>query len=274
MILFPNAKINLGLRVVEKRKDGYHNIETIFLPIGLNDVLEFVESADQRVSLHISGVQMEGSPADNLVVRAWEIMHEQCGVPAVDIHLHKIIPVGAGLGGGSSDAAFMLKGLNDFFECGYTVGQLENMAALLGSDCAFFIRNKPAIGTGRGEILDPVEPELTGYELVLINPGLQISTRDAYHGITPQRSERSLRELLLFPLNLWQDYIVNEFEDMIFRKFKQIREIKSGLLNAGAIYASMSGSGSSVFGIFREGTVPQNIADYFPGLYSWTGALM
>jgi 4-diphosphocytidyl-2-C-methyl-D-erythritol kinase len=273
MIVFPNAKINLGLRIVEKRGDGYHNIETVFLPIGLNDVLEFVESAGNKISIHISGVQLEGRPEENLVVKAWELMREQCGIPIVDIHLHKIIPVGAGLGGGSSDAAFMLKGLNDFFECGCTIGQLEEMALNLGSDCAFFIRNKPAIGTGRGEILDPVEPELSGYELVLINPGLHISTRDAYGGITPQKSDRPLRELLLFPLTQWQEYLVNEFEDSVFQKFKKIGEIKLELIEAGAVYASMSGSGSSVFGIFREGSIPENIKDRFSGFYTWTGGL-
>lgn len=273
MIVFPNAKINLGLRVVEKRGDGYHNIETVFLPIGLNDVLEFVESGDRKISIQVSGIQLEGRPEENLVVKAWEIMHEHCGIPVVDIHLHKIIPVGAGLGGGSSDAAFMLKGLNDFFECGCTIEQLENMASTLGSDCAFFIRNKPAIGTGRGEILDPVEPELSGYEMVLINPGLHISTRDAYNGIIPHKSERPLRELLLFPTNQWQEYLVNEFEDTVFKKHNKISEIKSDLIDAGAVYASMSGSGSSVFGIFSEGSIPEDLADRFTGYYTWTGGL-
>ena len=168
----------------------------------------------------------------------------------------------------------MLKGLNAFFECGCTTEQLEEMASDLGSDCAFFIRNKPAIGTGRGEILDPVEPELTGYELILINPGLHISTRDAYGGITPQKSDRPLRELLLFPLTQWQEYLVNEFEDSVFQKFNKIGEIKSELLVAGAVYASMSGSGSSVFGIFKEGSIPKNIGDRFSGFYTWTGGLV
>jgi 4-diphosphocytidyl-2-C-methyl-D-erythritol kinase len=273
MILFPNAKINLGLRVVEKRVDGYHNIETVFLPIGLNDVLEFVESTTVGVHIEVSGISLEGQPEENLVVKAWKIMHDQHGIPPVDIHLHKIIPIGAGLGGGSSDAAFMLKGLNEYYQCGCTTEQLEDIASSLGSDCAFFIRNKPAIGTGRGEILDPVELEMCGYELVLVSPGLHIATREAYAGVTPKKAGRPLRELLLFPVNQWQEYLVNEFEETVCRKYEKINEIKLELQQAGAEYASMSGSGSSVFGIFREGSIPADIADNFPGYYIWTGGL-
>jgi 4-diphosphocytidyl-2-C-methyl-D-erythritol kinase len=160
MILFPNAKINIGLRVIERRTDGYHSIETLFLPIGLCDILEFVETSALKSSLKITGLAIGGNPEDNLILKAWEIMHQNYSVPSIEAHLHKIIPIGAGLGGGSADAAFMLRGLNEYFSCGCSFEELESYAAELGSDCAFFIRNSPAIGTGRGEILEPIQVSL------------------------------------------------------------------------------------------------------------------
>jgi 4-diphosphocytidyl-2-C-methyl-D-erythritol kinase len=273
MILFPNAKINVGLWVVEKRNDGYHNIETLFLPIGLSDVLEFVESDRDEPLIAISGMELEGDSSDNLVMRAWKLMHDLYGIAVVDIHLHKIIPSGAGLGGGSSDAAFMLKGLNDHFGIGCSSDELESLAAILGSDCAFFIKDIPAIGKGRGEMLQPVELDLEGYELVLVNPGIQVSTRDAYTGVIPAKSERNLRELLLFPVAEWQDQLSNDFEKWVFVKYPEIKQVKEKLRAAGAEYAAMSGSGSSVFGIFRKNhsVFPKEL---FPGYYSWCGELI
>lgn len=274
MILFPNAKINVGLWVVEKREDGYHNIETLFLPIGLSDVLEFVESPAGESKISISGIALEGDDSDNLVMQAWNLMKEHYDIPAVDIHLHKIIPMGAGLGGGSSDAAFMLRGMNEFFDLGCSTEELENMASTLGSDCAFFIKDKPAIGKGRGEQLETVEVDLQGYELILVNPGIQVSTRDAYQGVIPERTQKNLRELLLFPVSEWQEQLGNDFEKSVFEKHPSIKEVKNRLKEVGATYTAMSGSGSSVFGIFKKNGHSISPEELFPEYYSWSGDLI
>jgi 4-diphosphocytidyl-2-C-methyl-D-erythritol kinase len=258
MLLFPNAKINLGLRVIEKRRDGYHSIETLFIPVGLFDCLEFVEISGSSPLIDISGAGMEVDLKDNLVYKAWQIFHRAFHIPAVHIHLHKVIPAGAGLGGGSSDAAFMLKGLNKYFACNCTQTELETYATEIGSDCAFFIRNKPAIGYGRGEILMNVHLPLDGYEILLVNPGIHISTREAYEDILCTRPDKELKELIQLPLSSWQDNIVNDFEVRIFRLYPLISEIKQTIINCGALYAAMSGSGSTVYGIFGEGEVKQN----------------
>lgn len=274
MILFPNAKINVGLWVVNKRDDGFHDIETLFLPIGLNDVLEFVEKKGSSPALTVSGDMPECPVAENLVYRAWQMMHEQYKIPAVEIHLHKIIPTGAGLGGGSSDAAFMLKGLSEHFELGCQPGELEEFAAQLGSDCAFFIQNKPAIGKGRGEILEPVQPDLEDYEILLVNPGVHISTTDAYQGVQPATASAVLRELLLFPVNEWQVRIRNDFEPHIFRLYPEIEAIRDRLTDMGAVYAAMSGSGSTVFGIFRKNGRSLDLRSDFPEYFTWSGDIL
>jgi 4-diphosphocytidyl-2-C-methyl-D-erythritol kinase len=253
MVLFPNAKINLGLRIVERRKDGFHNIETLFLPFGLTDILEFIEIDGNDPAIEISGIKVEGNAGDNLVIGAWRIMHSRFSIPAVRVHLHKIIPIGAGLGGGSADAAFMLKGLNDYFSCGCSEIDLENFASELGSDCAFFIRNKPSIGTGRGETLEAIQIPLSGYEIVLINPGIHIGTREAYSGVKPAKPVNLLKDLLNQPITLWQKSISNDFEKSVFERYPLISGLKQMLIDQGAIYASMSGSGSSVYGIFKTG---------------------
>jgi 4-diphosphocytidyl-2-C-methyl-D-erythritol kinase len=268
MVVFPNAKINLGLRVIERRKDGFHTIETIFLPIGLCDILEFVECHDHKSTLEVTGIAVPGKTEDNLILKAWQIMHQKHSIPFIEAHLHKIIPIGAGLGGGSSDAAFMLKGLNEFFSCGCSSGVLEAYAAELGSDCAFFIRNQPAIGTGRGEILEPIQIALSEYEILLINPGIHVGTREAYAGITPGKPESMLKELINMPVSRWQEIINNDFEKSVFATFPKIAELKKKILDQGAVYASMSGSGSSVYGIFRKGKLdnlsidPEDIFQY------------
>ncbi len=260
--MFPNAKINLGLRVIERRTDGYHSIETLFLPVELCDILEFVVTPDAKFSLEITGIAVGGNPEENLIYKAWEIMHRDYSVPCVHAHLHKVIPIGAGLGGGSADAAFMLKGLNEYFSCGCSPGTLESYAAELGSDCAFFIRNLPAIGTGRGEILEPIELSVTGYEIVLVNPGVHVGTREAYADIVPQEPENSLRELISLPMIHWQNTIHNDFERSVFTTYPVIAGLKQKMINLGAIYASMSGSGSTVYGIFREGDLDKLPADF------------
>ncbi len=274
MILFPNAKVNVGLRVVEKRNDGYHNIETLFLPIGLNDVLEFVENRKKNPEIKVSGIESALDTRDNLVIRAWQVLRDHYKIPGVSIHLHKIIPVGAGLGGGSSDAAFMLKGLSEYFELGCSMEELEQLASTLGSDCAFFIRNKPAIGRGRGEILEQVEPDIGEYEILLVNPGIHVSTVEAYQGVVPAIPSQNLREMLLFPVTEWQQKLSNDFEESVFKKYPQIEVIKEKLSDAGATYTAMSGSGSSVFGIFRKNGHSVNLKELFPGCFTWSGDLV
>lgn len=271
MVLFPNAKINLGLNVTAKRTDGFHNIETIFLPVALCDVLEFVESTEGNTKLTVSGANLDGLSDDNLVVRAWKLMHDNYKIPPVDIHLHKLIPTGAGLGGGSADAAFMLKGLNEFFQCGATVKDLEKLAAVLGSDCAFFIRNTPAYAEGRGEILEPVNIELSNYRILLINPAIHVSTREAYEGVTPQIPAISLKQMMGMDKREWQKNIKNDFELSVFLKHPEIASIKEELMAFGAIYAAMSGSGSTVFGIFNRNTDIQPIILQFSKYFYWNG---
>ena len=262
MILFPNAKINLGLRVLEKRPDGFHSIETVFLPINLTDVLEFVETGNELPSISISGTEVDGNPNENLVMKAWQMMHEKYHIPFVDIHLHKNIPMGAGLGGGSADAAFMLKGLNEYFSCACREEELINMAGRIGSDCAFFIRNTPMLGSGRGEILEPLGIDLHNYEILLIKPDLHISTRDAYSEVTPTNYGFSLKDLVRSPITDWQRTLVNDFEASVFTKFPEIKTIKDILLKKGALYATMSGSGSSVYGIFNKDSVKELDQDF------------
>ncbi len=250
MITFPNAKINLGLYITAKRNDGYHNIITAMIPCGLTDILEFVEA--EQDSLNCSGLDSGASGSDNLVMQALYLLRSDFDIPMLRIHLHKVIPTGAGLGGGSSDAAYMLNMLNTSFDLGIENSKLKEYAARLGSDCAFFIDNRPVLATGRGEKLDPLEPFNTDLYLVLVNPGFPVSTREAYAGIIPALPESDLRETLSMPVTAWKGKLENQFEKTVFKKFPQIGRIKKELYEAGAVYAAMSGSGSTVFGIFTE----------------------
>lgn len=268
MICFPNAKINIGLNVVEKRKDGFHNLETIFLPIGLKDALEFIES--DTLQFKNTGLAIDGDPLNNLCIKAWKLIQQDYAIPPIHIHLHKVIPFGAGLGGGSADAAFMLVLLKDFFKLKISQEKLIEYALQLGSDCPIFIINKPCYGTGRGEILEPIDVSINGKHLVLINPGIHVPTRDAFTSITPQHSQFDLRESIQKPILDWKNYIANDFEKSIFPKYPAIAKIKETLYEQGALYASMSGSGSSVFGIFDEKRDLQNI---FPDYFCWNGGL-
>ena len=268
MITFPNAKINLGLNIIEKRPDGYHNLETIFYPINLQDALEVTrrENDDNEYSLHMSGTPLDGEPEDNLVVKAYKLLKKD--YPAmlpVDIHMYKHIPAGAGLGGGSSDAAFMIKLLNDKFSLGLATEQMEDYAARLGADCAFFIQNKPVFATGIGNVFEPVELSLKGYHIVLIKPDIFVSTRDAFAEIKPVRPAVSLKEIVKQPIETWKDSMKNDFEDSVFKKFPEIAAIKDELYDLGAVYAAMSGSGSAVFGIFK--TPIENVDDKFCGCF-------
>ena len=254
MITYPNAKINLGLNIVEKRPDGYHNLETVFYPINLQDALEVnLLEGEEEFSLKVSGVPIEGEPENNLVVKAYRLRKKDYPeMPAIDIHMYKHIPTGAGLGGGSADAAFMIKLLNDKFKLNLSIEKMEEYAAILGADCAFFIQNKPVFATGIGNIFEPIQLSLKGYYLVLVKPDIFVSTKDAFAHIIPTQPTQSLKEIIRMPVETWRATMKNDFEDSVFQKFPEIAAIKDKLYDLGAVYASMSGSGSSVYGIFRE----------------------
>ena len=254
MITYPNAKINLGLNIVEKRPDGYHNLETVFYPINLQDALEVnLMEGEEEFSLKVSGVPIEGEPENNLVVKAYRLLKKDYpDMPAIDIHMYKHIPTGAGLGGGSADAAFMIKLLNEKFKLNLSNEKMEEYAAILGADCAFFIQNKPVFASGIGNIFEPIQLSLKGYYLVLVKPDIFVSTKDAFAHITPMQPTQSLKEIIRMPVETWRATMKNDFEESVFQKFPEIAAIKDKLYDLGAIYASMSGSGSSVFGIFRE----------------------
>lgn len=253
MILYPNAKINLGLNIVEKRPDGYHNLETIFYPIPLSDSLEVVPAkAGAALSLYQYGMPIGENIEQNLVVKAFRLMEKHYKIPPVEIHLRKNIPFGAGLGGGSADAAFMLKMLNELNQLNLSDEMLEALATQLGADCPFFIQNKPQFATGIGNEFTPIELSLKGTWLLLVKPNIHISTPMAYSRITPHQPARSLFELLIDPIESWKESMVNDFETSLSELFPEIAAIKSSLYNLGATYASMSGSGSSLFGLFRS----------------------
>ena len=272
MLCFPNAKINLGLNVVYRRSDGYHELETIFYPVEIKDALEIVptkeELADnQRYRLFQSGLAIQGNEDDNLVIKALKLISRDHILPAIDIHLLKKTPFGAGLGGGSANAAAMLKMMNKMFELDYSNEQLINLAAKLGADCPFFIKNTPVFATGIGEKMEDIELNLSNYHFVLIKPDISINTGLAYSMITPKRPEVSLKEIVKMPPEQWKGLMINDFETPIFKKHPQINDIKQQLYELGAVYASMSGSGSSVYGFFNK--MPQ-IDNLFTDHFVWS----
>lgn len=260
MISFPNAKINIGLHVTEKRPDGFHNLETVFYPVGWCDVLEFVEA--QEICFTASGIPISGNPEDNLVMKAYRLLLNDFELPPLKIHLHKQIPFGAGLGGGSSDGAFMLKMLNKTYNLELSDEKLLAYAARLGSDCPFFILNKPVFATGRGEVMSIINLNLNGRYILLVKPPVEVSTVKAFQFVTPQKSSVSIPELLSFPVQDWKNKVVNQFESSVFQQYPEIADIRNKLYEMGADYASMSGSGSSVFGIFEQ--PPGNPEELFP----------
>lgn len=267
MITFPNAKINLGLNIVEKRTDGYHNIETVFYPINLQDALEVnrLENADGPYRLRVKGNPLDGRPEDNLVVKAYLLLRDKYHLPSVDIHLFKHIPTGAGLGGGSADGAYMIKILNEKFKLGLSLKEMEQYAVQLGADCAFFIQNQPAFATGIGNIFEPVKISLSDYCLVLVKPDISVPTAVAYTHITPHHPEKSIKEIICQPVETWKDELLNDFEQPVFAQYPEIAAIKDKMYDLGAVYASMSGSGSAVFGIFRQRI--DNIDAIFDGYF-------
>ncbi len=275
MIVFPNAKINLGLKVVDKRPDGFHNIETVFFPIGLCDILEIIEARDGIFSFQSSGLQIPGDPNDNLCVRAYNLVVKEAQIPPVRIHLHKIIPMGAGLGGGSSDGAFTIKLLNSLFSLELSEEKLTGYATRLGSDCAFFIRNQTALGQGRGDQLSPVDIDLSDYKIVVVVPDVHVDTQEAYEWLDCHVNEQNrsvqfnpLSANVSFPMNLWKDELVNDFELPVLSRHPEIRTIKELLYRKGAVYASMTGSGAAVYGLFKD-----NLTDSsgFENYFYWIG---
>ena len=254
MICFPNAKINLGLYVTEKRDDGYHNIETLFLPVPLQDVLEIkpLDFYDAEYELQLAGTPVEGKPDDNLVVRVFLSLKHEFDLPPQTIHLYKRIPTGAGLGGGSSDAAFMMKLLNEQFKLGLSTKDMADRLSDFGADCSFFIRNKSALARGIGDQLSIYPIDLSNYHILIVKPPLSVSTREAYAGIEPSQPKYDLRTALSQPVEAWRECISNDFERHVFRLYPQIAAIKETLYDMHAIYASMSGSGSAVYGLFHH----------------------
>jgi len=254
MVTFPNCKINLGLNIVNKRNDGYHDIETLFLPVQLRDALEVIEK--EKFEFSMSGFPIEGETEKNLCIKAYDLLTKDFPqLPAVQMHLHKAIPMGAGLGGGSADGAFTLKLLNKKFELNISERQLINYSLQLGSDCPFFILNKPCFATGRGEILEQTGPDLSKFKILIVHPAFPISTAWAFANIKPLKPVKSIKQIMQQPITTWKDDLINEFENPVFSKYPDIKKIKDKLYNEGAIYASMSGSGSAVYGIFKKDTI-------------------
>ena len=266
MIQFPNCKINIGLNIVGRRSDGFHNIETVFYPVPIHDALEIMIAPDGIFHFQSSGLAIPGEPGNNLCTRAFQLLQADFGLPAVKMHLHKVIPMGSGLGGGSSDGAFALKMLNDLFTLNLDKEKLLDYAPLLGSDCAFFMENKPVFAVEKGERFEFLPIELSGFFLALVIPGVHVATAEAYGMIAPAVPDRCLKELVQLPMNEWKGRVVNDFEKPIFRKYPVIGAIKQKLYDSGALFASMSGSGSAVYGIFKD--LPAlNIL--FPDCFVW-----
>ena len=268
MLTFPNAKINLGLRIVEKRSDGFHNLQSCFYPVGWSDALELIPST--AFGFSSSGLAIPGGTDTNLCVRAYNLLNADFDLPPVQLHLHKVVPIGAGLGGGSADAAFALKLLNDRFNLGLDGLSLENYARKLGSDCAFFVRNRPMYCIEKGDVFEDIAVDLRGYYLLLVYPNLAISTAEAYAAIRPRRPETALRDDLRAPIDAWSTTVRNDFEDSLFPKYPVLSKIKQRLYESGAVYASMSGSGSTVYGIFNA---PIALPNQFQDYSVWQGKL-
>jgi 4-diphosphocytidyl-2-C-methyl-D-erythritol kinase len=261
MVLFPNAKINLGLNILRKRADGYHELETVFYPIGLKDGLEFIENNKGVLRFSSSGIPLSIPDEDNIVLKAYRLLAADFTLPTLDIHLHKVIPSGAGLGGGSSDAAFFLKALNDYFHLGLSLEALKGYAVALGADCSFFLENRPVLATGIGEMLSPIDCSLKGYHLIVVKPPVEVNTKSAYAEIKPAIPNYSLVDAVRNNPESWSGLVVNDFEQTVFARYPEIKKVKQQLIELGAVYAAMSGSGSSVYGIFK--TKPKLTGDEF-----------
>jgi len=264
MVLFPNCKINLGLNIISKRSDGYHDLESVFYPILIREAVEIIENENFEFSN--SGWVIEGDKQNNLCLKAYQLLKKDFPhLPTVQMHLHKAIPMGAGLGGGSADGAFTLKLLNEKFDLSLSETQLIDYASQLGSDCPFFILNKPCFAKGRGDLLEQISLDLTSYKFMIIHPGIHISTAWAFSQLSERLQQpdnsKSIKEIIQRPLSIWKDELKNDFEEPVFAHFPEIKKIKDELYNAGAVYSSMTGSGSAVYGIFKK---EDHIAVSFP----------
>lgn len=257
MVSFPNCKINLGLNIIRKRADGYHDLETVFYPIALRDALEAIHSTSEGIQFSSTGLTIDGNADSNLCVKAYRLLQKEYpSIAPLQMHLHKAIPMGAGLGGGSADGAFALQLINEVCHLGLTHEQLLSYALQLGSDCPFFLYNKPCFATGRGETMQPVSVDLSAWYFVLVNPGIQISTRQAFAQIQPKIPGKPIHEIIQQPIATWQQELVNDFEASVLPQHPTIRDIKETLYASGAVYASMTGTGSTVYGIFPKERKP------------------
>lgn len=277
MLTFPNAKINIGLNITEKRSDGFHNIESVFYPVEWCDALEIIpnqEADTKNAVFQSSGLAIPGNESSNLCLKAWNLLQDRIGVPPI-IHLHKVIPMGAGLGGGSADGAFTLKMLNEVYELKLNNDELKDFARKLGSDCAFFIENRPVFCFNKGDEFEDFTLDLKGKFVVLVNPDIHISTAEAYSGVSPQKPQIALKTALSQPISTWKEVVKNDFEEKLLLKYPTIAAVKEKLYQAGAIYASMTGSGSTVYGIFDNESECQTIdlKSSFPSFAMWQGTL-
>ena len=279
MLTFPCAKINLGLNITSKREDGYHNLETIFYPVPLTDALEVKLMhddfpSDEPCDLKITGNAVDCDEKNNLVIKAYTLLAQDFKLPRVHTHLVKRIPMQAGLGGGSADGAFMIRLLDERFRLNMGFAEMERYASRLGSDCAFFITTEPSFGTGRGEVLEPVniaEHNLKGYYIAIVKPAIAVSTREAFKQIICRQPEHCCRDIVRQPVETWKTFLTNDFEEPAFKQHPELADIKQRLYDLGAVYAQMSGSGSAFFGLFR--TDPQQLKNAFPAYYTFTTKL-
>ncbi len=273
MLTFPNAKINIGLNIIEKRIDGFHNIESVFYPVEWCDVLEIIPSPEKEIKFQSSGLEIPGNESSNLCLKAWHLLQTRISIPRSVppiIYLHKVIPMGAGLGGGSADGAFTLKMLNEIYDLKLSNDELKDYARQLGSDCAFFIENRPVFCYDKGDQFEDFSLDLKGKYVVLVNPDIHISTAEAYSGVSPKKPKISLKEALKQPISTWKEIVKNDFEEKLLVKYPTITDIKASLYQSGAVYASMTGSGSTVYGIFDKEV---DLKNAFPNLAIWQGVL-
>ena len=261
MVAFPNGKINLGLNILAKREDGFHDLATVFYPISLKDSLEVIENKNAYAPVHFTntGIIAEADEENNSCIKAYRLLKKYFPhLPAINIHLHKAIPMGAGLGGGSADASFLLNLLNEYFRLNISFEKLSEYSLLLGSDCPFFLVNKACIAKGRGEIIEQMSLDLSNYKLLLINPGIHVNTGWAFAQLHGKFTNTAVEKNIALPVTQWKDILFNDFEPPVFKKYPAIKKIKDDLYQQGAIYASMSGSGSTVYGIFEKNIIVKN----------------
>ena len=267
MLYYSNAKINLGLNIIEKYSDGFHKLETVFYPINIQDALEFIPS--KKTEMTSSGITIDCDADDNLIIKAFRLLQKDFDIPSLSFHIHKNIPFGAGLGGGSANAAYTLSEINKFYKLRLSESEILKYASRLGSDCSFFVKNKPLFASEKGASFTNIKLDLSAYYILLIHPGFGISTAEAFANIIPKKPNVSILNLIQEPIANWKNTLSNDFEDTIFPVYPVLKNIKKQLYSDGAIYASMSGSGSSIFGIFKEKPSALNYLEY----WNWIGKL-